>query len=475
MKRIRRHRFHFVGIGGAGMAPLALAVQSLGYKVTGSDVFLSESVRDLERRGIPVVIGHRRSNIRGATDIVYSTAIRKSNPEIKAASKEKISLFHRSELLSNLIKEFESIAVVGTHGKTTTTALLGSALERAGAFPTTIVGGRLKSRRRTRPERRALKDTSDRIPVSGKGQLYVFEADESDGSFLNFKPDACIITNIDEDHMEFFRTRKRLLDYFTKFLGSIPFDGLIAANADDPSVRKLTDRLGRPLVYFSTGLRMKKRKGTVCYYARNIIDEPKTSFLVYQEKKKLGKIITTLRGRHNISNILGVVALLHALGYSMRKILPAFESFPGVERRLDCLGKTAEGALVYDDYAHHPRAIASTLFALRKIKKKSIVFEPHRYSRLSYHWDAFVTLFSKLRHPLYLLPVYKASETSIPGVHIRGFRAALREKGKNSKILTHTMRDARRLSNAHGAGGAVIFFGAGRSRGFAENLVRGER
>ncbi len=392
---------HFVGIGGIGMSGIAEVLLSMGFKVSGSDVSSSSSVEKLERLGAEIFVGHDASNVEGATSVVFSSAISQTNPEVLYAKEKNIPLMRRAEMLAELMRLKKGIAIAGTHGKTTTTSFLATILHESRLDPTYIIGGIVHN----------LKGHAK----IGSGEFLVAEADESDGSFLLLNPVMSIITNIDNDHMDFYKSEENLLASFRSFANKIPFYGICALNGHDKKLMEIRKNLRKPCVTFGIG-----EEGPLFdYEARNVSvsSDALTSYDLYFRGEKKVRIQMTLPGRHNILNSLGAIALAHNLDVDFPLIARSIRKFNGVGRRLQQLLKDKEFEIL-DDYAHHPTEISTTLKAVKETRPNNriiAIFEPHRYTRTRDCWDRFLHCFN-YADELYLCPIYGASEDSIEGI-----------------------------------------------------------
>lgn len=390
-------RIHFVGIGGAGMSGIAEVLLTLGYTVSGSDAKESDETRRLSSLGAAVFIGHRADQAAGAHVVVTSTAVRPDNPEVKEAHRLKIPVIARIEMLAELARLKYTIAVGGTHGKTTTTSLISLVLQAGGLDPTVVVGGRMHNL-----------GTGARV---GKGDYLVAEADESDGSFLKLTPTLAIVTNIDDDHLDYWGTMSSLVAGFEQFANRVPFYGRVIVGVDDTGSRKILDKIRRPLITYGLA-------PDADIQARDIRPAPAaTVFSVYRKSEKLGDIQWSASGRHNVINSLAAVAAGLELDVPFPVIAQALASFRGVGRRLEWKGEKS-GVAVVDDYGHHPTEIRATLQALKEWfpdRRAVVLFQPHRYSRTRILADEFATSFAKA-DVLGLLDIYAASERPQEGV-----------------------------------------------------------
>jgi UDP-N-acetylmuramate--alanine ligase len=388
---------HFVGIGGSGMSGIAEVLLNLGYKVSGSDLKATPVTDRLEKLGVKIAIGHRPQNIEGVHVVVTSTAVSSQNPEVMAAKTKGIPVIPRIEMLAEIARLKYTIAVAGTHGKTTTTSMVAEVLQAGGFDPTVVVGGRLKRL-----------DSGARL---GKGDYLVAEADESDGSFLKLSPALAIITNIDNDHLDYYGTFDKIADAFVEYAGRVPFYGCVIVCLDDPHVRAHLPRISRRVVTYGTDPSAQVQ-------ATNISINDHTEFDVVENGKTLGRATLQVPGLHNVCNALAAVATGLELGISFAKITEGLAAFDGVGRRMELKGER-DGITVIDDYGHHPTEIRATLSALRdRYPKRRLValFQPHRFSRTQSLWNEFAHAFEKADR-VYVMDIYPAGEEAIPGVN----------------------------------------------------------
>jgi UDP-N-acetylmuramate--alanine ligase len=387
---------HFVGIGGAGMSGIAEVLVNLGYQVSGSDLKATPVTDRLKRLGVRIAIGHRPPNVEGAHVVVTSTAVSSQNPEVMAARTQGIPVIPRIEMLAEIARLKYTIAIGGTHGKTTTTSMIASVLQAGGLDPTVVVGGRLKHL-----------DSGARL---GKGEYLVAEADESDGSFLKLSPALAVITNIDNDHLDYYGTFDKIADAFVQYANHVPFYGCVIVCFDDPHVRAHLARISRRVVTY--GLDASAR-----LQAQNLHTDGGASFDAVEDGKVLGRIQLQVPGRHNVLNALAAVATGLELGIPFAKIAEGLAAFDGVGRRLELKGER-NGITVIDDYGHHPTEIRATLSALRdRYPKRRLValFQPHRFTRTQALWSEFAHAFEKADR-VFIMDIYPAGEEAIPGV-----------------------------------------------------------
>jgi UDP-N-acetylmuramate--alanine ligase len=451
---------HFIGIGGSGMSGIAEVMLSLGYQIQGSDLNSNASVKRLEKLGATVFIGHDDKNIRNADAVVVSSAVDESNPEVVAARRALLPIVQRAEMLAELMRFRYSIAVAGTHGKTTTTSLVASILAEGGLDPTFVIGGRLKSA-----------DSNARL---GQGEYLVAEADESDASFVHLKPMLAIVTNIDADHMSTYGgDLEKLRSGFVEFLHNLPFYGLAILCADDPGVNEVLGLIGRSTVTYGIDNEADIR-------AENIeFSENLSRFRVVRPgKQKPLDICLRLPGMHNIRNALAAIAVAEELQIGDQAVVDALENFEGIDRRFQSQGEveTATGrVMLVDDYGHHPTEIAATLEAARAgwpDKRIVLAFQPHRYSRTRDLMDDFANVLSEA-DVLVLLEVYAAGEDPIAGADGRAIARAVRSRGSVEPIFVEELADlAQVLEGVLADGDLVLTMGAGDIGALAARLPK---
>jgi UDP-N-acetylmuramate--alanine ligase len=427
IKRMRRiHCVHFVGIGGSGMSGIAEVMLSLGYKVQGSDLKSNKQTRRLEDQGATIFIGHAAENIQTADAVVVSSAVDETNAEVAAAREKLMPVVPRAEMLAELMRFRYSVAVAGTHGKTTTTSLVASVLAEGGLDPTFVIGGRLKSA-----------DANARL---GQGDYLVAEADESDASFVHLKPMLAVVTNIDADHMSTYDGDiEKLRSGFVEFLHNLPFYGLAVVCTDDPGVNEVLNSIGRSIVSYGVNEDADVRAMNVEFSAGL------SEFDVIRsgDREPL-HISLRLPGLHNVQNALAAIAVADELQIADAAVVGALEKFEGIDRRFQNLGEidTAAGKLLMvDDYGHHPTEIAATLAAARSgwpDKRVVLVFQPHRYSRTRDLLDDFATVLSEADVTI-VLDVYAAGETPIAGADGRAIARAVRSRGSVEPVFVESL------------------------------------
>jgi UDP-N-acetylmuramate--alanine ligase len=412
----KTQHIHFVGIGGAGMSGIAELLINFGYNVSGSDNAVSETTDRLSRLGAKISIGHDAKNLNDAEVLVISAAIDKNNVEVVEARTQKIPVIPRAEMLAELMRLKYGIAIGGTHGKTTTTSMVSAVLAGGNLDPTSVIGGKLKSM-----------DTGAKL---GKGDFLVAEADESDGSFLKLSPTIAVVTSLDNDHLEFYRSMKETKSAFLKFINHIPFYGVSILCLDDENIQALIPEIEKRFITY--GL-----KGQADYSAKNIqMSEEITSYSVDYHGKNLGKINIKMPGIHNVLNSLAAVAVGLELDIPFESIARSQSEFSGIERRFQ-IKSTKKDVLVVDDYGHHPTEIKTTLKTLREIYKEKriiVVFQPHRYSRTQLLLNDFFTSFYDA-NLLIIASIYAAGEKPIEGIKSSLISEGVKNHGQKNVLL----------------------------------------
>lgn len=407
---------HFVGIGGIGMSGIAEILTHYDFRISGCDILASENTERLSRLGIPVTIGHDSSHLANVDLLVISSAIRQGNTEVRHAREVHIPVIRRAEMLGEITRLKRGIAVAGTHGKTTTSAMTALVLSEAGLDPTLIIGGVLRNIH-----------SSARL---GRGEYLVVEADEYDRSFLTLHPTCAVITNIEADHLDCYRDLDDIRDAFTEFALKVPFYGAVIGCIDDPTVAALLDSLPKRAVRYGLGERARLRAINLSFSAEG------TSFDLELHRQKLGRVTLKVPGEHNVRNALAAIAVALELDISMETAAAGLAKFPGVERRFQILGQY-KGALVVDDYAHHPTEIRATLEAARRSypdRRVVVLFQPHLYSRTRDFYEQFADALRRADQA-YLTPIYPAREEPIPGVSADLIVAAATNRGAGNVTL----------------------------------------
>jgi UDP-N-acetylmuramate--alanine ligase len=440
--RSRPAKIHFVGIGGIGMSGIAEVLLNLGYAVSGSDLKESEITRRLASLGGRIARGHAAENLAEVDVVVISSAVKKDNPEVLEARRRKVPVIPRAEMLAELMRLKYGVAVAGSHGKTTTTSMAAHLLAHAGLDPTAVVGGKV--------------NTFGSNAKLGKGDYMVVEADESDGSFLRLTPTLAVVTNIDREHLDYWRTEEALRRGFVDFLNRVPFYGLCILCIDHPGVQSLLPDLERRVVTYGESPQAD-------YRAERIeVAGPAVSFEAVRRGASLGRFRVGMVGRHNALNALATVALGDELGIPVETTREALAAFKGVQRRFTLRGE-AGGVTVVDDYGHHPAEVKATLRGAREAFGRRVVclFQPHRYSRTRDLMDEFATAFNDA-DVLLLTEIYAASEDPIPGVTGQALAEAVRARGHRDVTF---VPERARLAEAARArvrkGDLVLTLGAG--------------
>ena len=461
IKRMRRiHCVHFVGIGGSGMSGIAEVMLSLGYAVQGSDLKLNKQTRRLEKQGATVFLGHAADNIRDADAVVVSSAVDETNPEVASAREQLMPVVSRAEMLAELMRFRFSVAVAGTHGKTTTTSLVASVLAEGGLDPTFVIGGRLKSA-----------DANARL---GQGDYLVAEADESDASFVHLKPMLAVVTNIDADHMATYDGDiEKLKSSFIEFLHNLPFYGLAVVCSDDEGVNDVLGDIGRSVTTYGTNDEADVRATNIEFVAGT------STFDVVRSDNEIALHVTLqLPGMHNVRNALAAIAVADELQIGDEAVVRALESFEGIDRRFQILGdvKTRAGTvMLVDDYGHHPTEIAATLAAAKAGwpgHRVVLVFQPHRYSRTRDLLDDFASVLSDA-DVLVLLDVYAAGEEPIAGADGRAVARAVRSRGSVEPVFVESLQELPPiLEDLLADGDLILTMGAGDIGAFAAELPK---
>ncbi len=396
--KLDKTKFHFIGIGGIGMCGLAELLNNIGAIVSGSDSSENANTERLKELGIKIYKGHAASQVGAADVVVYSSAIAHANPEMIEARSKEIPLIPRAEALAEIMRLRRGIAVAGTHGKTTTTSLISSIFLEAKQNPTIVVGGRFER----------IKSTA----LLGTGEWLIAEADESDGSFNKLSPEIAVITNIDSDHMDHFKTFENLKRAFLDFAYRVPFYGVVIVCGDDPSIRELFANYSKRILFYGfdplNDFVIEGEKGFYNLTKKNKLD---------QKSIQLGKFHLNIPGRHNALNATASLIVGLSAGLDFEVCAQGLEHFEGVDRRFHFKGDIA-GVKVYDDYGHHPTEVRAALQAFREKFDSSriiVYFQPHRFSRTEHCWQDYKTCFSQA-DVLMLTDIYPAGETAIPGI-----------------------------------------------------------
>ncbi|MBI5640964.1 MAG: UDP-N-acetylmuramate--L-alanine ligase [Nitrospirae bacterium] len=417
---------HFVGVGGIGMSGIAEVLTNLGYEVTGSDIKESDTIKRLRERGVKITIGHRDENVGSAHVVVISSAVADTNPEVVAAKRLSIPVIPRAEMLAELARLKYGVLIAGAHGKTTTTSLISTVLGHGGLDPTIIIGGKLKG-------------IGSNAKLGG-GEFLVAEADESDGSFLKLSPTIAVVTNIDREHMEFFRDMESLKAAFLSFINKVPFYGVSFICMENGHIRELIPHIHRRFLTYGFSR-------SADLYAINIEKGfMQAGFDVISRDSMLGRFSIPLPGMHNVLNALACIGVASELKMAPSAIGEALRSFSGIQRRFEFKGE-GSGVRVYDDYGHHPTEVRATLAAaqenMRHLSEEArlfVVFQPHRYTRTADLMDEFSFSFDDADN-LVLLDIYPAGERPVAGVTSEVLYEKLRQRGVR-KIIYRPDREA---------------------------------
>ena len=450
---------HFVGIGGIGMSGIAEVMHNLGYQVQGSDIAEGYVVEGLRKRGIKVSIGHAAENLGDAAVVVTSTAVRRDNPEVAAALENRVPVVRRAEMLAELMRLKRTVAVAGTHGKTTTTSMVAALLDAGGVDPTVINGGIINSY-----------GSNARL---GESDWMVVEADESDGSFLRLDGTIAIVTNIDPEHLEHYGNFDAIKDAFVEFIENVPFYGCAVLCIDHPEVQAVIPKIrDRRVVTYGYSAQADVR-------GENVVPHPggnRFDAVIRQRdgsQRRIEGIELPMPGRHNVQNALAAVAVATEMGVSDELICTGFAKFTGVKRRFTKVGEVG-GATVIDDYGHHPVEIRAVLAAAREgvgTGRVIAVVQPHRFTRLRDHMEDFEAAFNDA-DIVYAAPVYAAGETSIEGVDSEAMVAGMKARGhRNAQVVAGPDDLAAVLAEVVQAGDMVVCLGAGDITKWAAGLA----
>jgi len=456
--RNRVQKIHFVGIGGVGMCGIAEVLHNMSFTVSGSDMNNNANTQRLQAMGVDITIGHNADAVEGADVVVISSAVRRDNPEVVAANEHKIPVVPRAEMLAELMRLQQGIAIAGTHGKTTTTSLVASVLAEGGLDPTFVIGGRLNSA-----------GSNARL---GKGEYLVAEADESDASFLHLQPVMAVVTNIDADHMETYEGDfERLKQAFIDFLHNLPFYGLAILCIDDPVVREILPQVHKPVLTYGFADDADVRATDM---KQNGLA---TTFTVSMPgKKKQFEVTLNHPGRHNVLNALAAIAVANELDVSEDSIRAGLSQFAGIGRRFQFTGTITrdDGDILFvDDYAHHPKEIEATLAALHSgwpDRRSVVVFQPHRFTRTRDLMDDFVSVLAD-QDPLIVTEVYAAGESPINGADGRALCKNIRARGKTTPVFVEDVNKVPEvLKDLVRPNDIVITLGAGNIGALAATL-----
>ena len=435
-------KVHFIGIGGIGMSGIAEVLINMGLEVSGSDLAETRITRRLASLGAVVHTGHGSENIKGSEVVVYSSAIRKDNPEMIAAAAARVPLIPRAEMLAELMRLKFGIAVAGSHGKTTTSSMIASVLSHCGADPTIVVGGRLR--------------TIDSNAHLGTGRFMVVEADESDGSFEKLSPVVTVLTNIDKEHLDHYGDMKALEAAFSRFLHKIPFYGLAVTCADCPRTAEISRKFNKKILTYGIN-------APADLMAENIrFSRLRTSFEVTYGGYLLGEAELSTLGAHNALNSLAAIAVGMEFGFSFEKIKDGLAAFEGTERRLQ-LKSESKGVRIIDDYGHHPSELEVTVEALKAAfsQEPILLFQPHRFSRTELLYNDFVRVLGKIKN-LHVLDIYPAGEKPVKGITSQKLVEDIKKAGNaNARHVDDPDAFVDRIANELKKGDILLTSGAG--------------
>jgi UDP-N-acetylmuramate--alanine ligase len=450
----RYQQIHFVGIGGSGMSGIAEILLNLGYRVSGSDQRRNDAIERLEQLGAKIFVGHEAGHVEGAHVVVYSSAVSRDNIEVQVARQRAIPVIARAEMLAELMRLKYGVAVAGTHGKTTTTSMIGAVLAEGRLDPTIVVGGRITSL-----------GSNARL---GQGEYLVAEADESDGSFLKLAPTIAVVTTVDAEHLDHYGSLEAIRDAFVAFVNKVPFYGAAVLCLDQPNIQRLIPRIDKRIVTY--GL----ESGADLVARRLHLSGLTSRFEVFQRGTSLGECTLQVPGRHNVLNALAAIGVALDLEIPFLTIQKALAGFAGVQRRFQVRGQ-AGGRTVVDDYGHHPVEIRATLAAAKAgfDRRVVVVFQPHRYTRTHHLREEFLTAFNQA-DALVVMDIYPAGEPPIPGVTAADLADAIRAHGHRdvtylghdrARIIDHVIDISR-------PGDLVITLGAGDVSQLGPELLR---
>lgn len=449
-----KQQVHFIGIGGIGMSGIAEVLARQGFPVSGSDLNESDTVRRLRDLGVKISIGHRAENLVGAKVVVISSAVGRDNPEVLEAQRQGVPIVQRAEMLAELMRLKFGVAVAGTHGKTTTTSMLASMVAHAGADPTVVVGGKV--------------DALGGNAKVGQGQFLIAEADESDGSFLRLSPVVTVITNIDNDHLDFYGQMEKLRMSFLEFANKVPYYGRSIICADDPEVQKLLPLIAKP--HWTYGFSESANFRITDFRTQNM----GSSFSLVRDGTKICDVTLRVPGKHNARNAVGALAAALELDVDLELALEGLASFSGVRRRFEVKGELKKlGVTIVDDYGHHPTEIAATLAAARTFWSKGrivVAFQPHRYSRTQICWDQFADAL-KDADEIYLLDIYAAGEPAIPGINSQELSKKIFAKLGKCEYVGTLDQAKRAVESGLRHGDLLITLGAGNITQLGPSLI----
>ena len=440
----RSYHIHFVGIGGIGMSGIAELLLNLGHQVSGSDIQESEITRRLETLGATISYSHQPQQVAGADAVVVSSAIDADNPEVAAANMDyHIPVIRRAEMLAELMRLKYAVLVAGAHGKTTTTSMVGTVMAEGGLDPTVIIGGRLNAW-----------GTNAKL---GQGDFVVAEADESDGTFLLYSPTISLVTNIDTEHLDFYKDLDEIKETFLEFINQVPFYGLNILCLEDENIQSLLPRIKKRMVTYGFSAQADFQARDLAFDGLNV------SYRAFYRGQELGKVNLPIPGRHNALNSLAAVAVGHELEIPFSAICRGLQEMTGVQRRFQIKGEV-NGVTVIDDYGHHPteiKAVLKTMASSFPGRRRFVLFQPHRYTRTQALFEDFTTAFYQ-SDVLIVTEIYAASEPVIPGVHAEKLTTAIQKHGHgNVRYIPDHLALVPSLVEEVREGDVVLTLGAG--------------
>ncbi|MEE8316439.1 MAG: UDP-N-acetylmuramate--L-alanine ligase [Syntrophobacteria bacterium] len=440
----RSYHIHFVGIGGIGMSGIAELLLNLGHQVSGSDIQESEITRRLETLGATISYSHQPQQVAGADAVVVSSAIDADNPEVTAANMDyHIPVIRRAEMLAELMRLKYAVLVAGAHGKTTTTSMVGTVMAEGGLDPTVIIGGRLNAW-----------GTNAKL---GQGDFVVAEADESDGTFLLYSPTISLVTNIDTEHLDFYKDLDEIKETFLEFINQVPFYGVNILCLEDENIQSLLPRIKKRMVTYGFSAQADFQARDLAFDGLNV------SYRAFHRGQELGKVTLPIPGRHNALNSLAAVAVGHELEIPFSAICRGLQEMTGVQRRFQIKGEV-NGVTVIDDYGHHPteiKAVLKTMASSFPGRRRFVLFQPHRYTRTQALFEDFTTAFYQ-SDVLIVTEIYAASEPVIPGVHAEKLTTAIQKHGHgNVRYIPDHLALVPSLVEEVREGDVVLTLGAG--------------
>lgn len=451
----RSYHIHFVGIGGIGMSGIAELLLNLGHQVSGSDIQETEITRRLETLGATISHSHQPQQVAGADAVVVSSAIDSDNPEVAAANMDyHIPVIRRAEMLAELMRLKYAVLVAGAHGKTTTTSMVGTVMAEGGLDPTVIIGGRLNAW-----------GTNAKL---GQGDFVVAEADESDGTFLLYSPTISLVTNIDTEHLDFYKDLDEIKETFLEFINQVPFYGLNILCLEDENIQGLLPRIKKRMVTYGFSAQADFQARDLAFDGLNV------SYRAFHRGQELGKVTLPIPGRHNALNSLAAVAVGHELEIPFSAICRGLQEMTGVQRRFQIKGEV-NGVTVIDDYGHHPteiKAVLKTMASSFPERRRFVLFQPHRYTRTQALFEDFTTAFYQ-SDVLIVTEIYAASEPVIPGVHAEKLTTAIQKHGHgNVRYLPDHLALVPSLVEEVREGDVVLTLGAGNIWQTGEELLK---